>query len=790
MDPLLFGHNSEEHIVAVQHISDDKMRMHVRTIDGVRPTDADFFPFLFLSDPSYLEGFYSKYWIKELAGNNYFRFLAAFSRWSEMWDAVHQIIDRYNERTKNHVENYNEVPVLHLRADAVSQFLMQSGRTLFKGMEFNDLYRMQLDIETYSKQGFKYSNANRPEDRIIVITLSDNRGWDYILHGKQKTEPQILAELINIITEKDPDVLEGHNIYGFDLPYILKRCELHNIEFNIGRDGSPPRSFDSRSTFAERSIDYVSYEIGGRHIIDTYFLVQAYDVSKRTLESYGLKYVAQHFGFASDKRIYIQGDRISWYWDNEPDLLLRYALDDIHETRQLSEFLSPSTFYLTQMVPYNYGTLARIGSSAKIESLILREYIRHKYSVSKPETGLQTTGGYTDIFTTGILYPIIHIDVESLYPSIMLTKKIAPKNDSLKIFLSLLDHLTKLRLDTKKKIKTAKSTAESTTLDAMQASLKILINSFYGYLGYTRALFNDIAAADAVTTTGQDILRELIGTITKLKGTVVEVDTDGILFVPPAMVQNEQQEEEFARLVSKSLPPGINLRIDGRYSKMLSYKKKNYALLGYDNRLTMKGSSLISRNIEKFGKFYIQQCIDGLLNSNIDGLHRLYANIHRDISEHKLAVTDFAKTETLKENLERYSNEVSMGQRNRAAAYEAALSSGRQWRSGDRITYYITGMETTVKGFEHCKLAEEWDPNFPDENTAHYLRRLDEFSKKFEMFFSAKDFRAIFSVDDLFPFSPAGINIITTPVEKEIIQEKEETEDIQRHELTILLDDE
>ena len=41
--------------------------------------------------------------------------------------------------------------------------------------------------------------------------------------------------------------------------------------------------------------------------------------------------------------------------------------------------------------------------------------------------------------------------------------------------------------------------AERTALDARQSSMKILINSFYGYLAYNRALFNDYRAADAVT---------------------------------------------------------------------------------------------------------------------------------------------------------------------------------------------------------------------------------------------------------------------------------------------------
>jgi hypothetical protein len=77
------------------------------------------------------------------------------------------------------------------------------------------------------------------------------------------------------------------------------------------------------------------------------------------------------------------------------------------------------------------------------------------------------------------------------------------------------------------------------------------------------------------------------------------------------------------------------------------------------------------------------------------------------------------------------------------------------------VAYYITGSDPNPKGFENCKPLEEWDPNFPDENTAYYLRRLDEFASKFEDFFLPQDYRKIFSSDDLFPFDPRGVTILT-----------------------------
>jgi len=788
-DPLLYGHNQEQYIIAIHHEADGSMEVYSRSSEVLSSKKINFFPFFFLSDTYYLKGFSQKHWIKELNGTKHFRYLCVFERWSHMWDAIRDIIVKYNAGASSTVQTYSELPILHLRADPVSQFLMQSGMTLFKGMEFNDLYRMQIDIETYSKHPSSFSNPNRLEDRIILIALSDNRGWEYLINGKHGSEKEMLLKLVSIINEKDPDVLEGHNIFNFDLPYILTRCEIHSVSFTVGRNGTVPHSFDGRISFAERSFEFTSYEIAGRHVIDTFLLLQNYDTSKRTLESYGLKYAAQHFGFAKPDRTYIKSNLISWYWDHEPETLTRYAMDDVHETRQLSEYLSPSVFYLTQMIPFNYGVAARTGSSIKIESLLLREYIKHRESVPQPDFGVQTTGGYTDIFHTGVLGPILDVDVESLYPSIMLSETISPKSESLGIFLNLLESLTSMRLDAKRKMKSASNPEMKGKYDAMQSSYKILINSFYGYLGYSKALFSDYAAADNVTQSGQRILRHLISSISTNNGTVVEVDTDGIFFIPPTHIKNEKDELHFVDKIAKGLPKGINLAVNGRYKSMLSYKMKNYALLGYDQSIKIKGSSLTSRSIEKFGKTFIKQCINAMLGNNINELHQLYVSMHRNISEHKLDIADFLRTETLKESEEEYLQAINNGARNRTASYETALTSTNKWKPGDKISYYFTGSDMNIRGFENCKLADEWDPNFPDENVAYYLRRLNEFAQKFDVFFQPQDFRAIFSMDDLFGFSPEGISIITQAV-KDVSTAMLDVSDTEPHEPKIFLDEE
>ncbi|MEN3037703.1 MAG: DNA polymerase domain-containing protein [Candidatus Kryptonium sp.] len=762
MDELIYGHNQEKNIVAVQQVDESSVCVYIREGNSLREEKRKFYPFFFLSDKSYIEGFYKKFWIKKLEGNNFYKYVCAFEDLTDQWNAVRYILRNYNQKNATKAESYTDIDILYLRPDPVHQFLLQTGITLFKGMEFNDLYRIQIDIETYTKH--RFSNPERPDDRIIVISLTDNRGWEHIIDGRRKSEKQMLIELIDIIRKKDPDVIEGHNILGFDLPYLIKRAELNDIELSLGRDGSKPKI---TTTTYDRETVFTGIEIYGRHIIDTLILVQLYDFVKRELESYSLKYVSKYFGISSEDRIYIPGEKIAWYWDNEPDSLIKYALQDAKETQKLSNLLSPPYFYLTQMLPFSFWQSIKSGSSSKIEALLVRAYLRRRYSLPKPDLGSQTTGGYTDIFYTGIFENVVHADIESLYPSIMINFKISPKKDELGIFLQMLERLTKMRLEAKHKMKNATTLDEKSKYDAIQSAFKILINSFYGYLGYSKAIFNDYESADKVTMTGQKILKQLISEIINKGGKVIEVDTDGIYFVPPAeFATDEEKAKEFVKNVGSILPEGINLAFNGIYPKMLSYKKKNYALLDNNGNIEIKGASLVSRGMEPFARKFISECIKFLLHNEFEKIHELYKSLSKSIAERKIDITELAKTETLREHPERYQELVKMGKRNRSAAYELAIASGKNYRQGDRITYYITGSTPDVKSFENCKLIENWNPLKRDENIQYYLLKLNEYTKRFEIFFKPEDFKKIFSLKDGLSFE--GIQIITKKISKEI----------------------
>lgn len=763
---LLFGKDKEECIVGIYQLSDTQIRVFNRDGNNVSYHDEQFFPFFFCSDASLLDGFVpedrDKFWLVPLGGSNFFKCLSIFRNWKTYREAI----DYVNRKTSREVADVSAENVssdnsslIYNKGDAVTQYLLQSGKTLFKGMIFDDLYRLQLDIETnYNPSG----SSGFGNDEVIIVSLCDSRGWESVIHSKNRTEKALLEELIDLIQKKDPDVIEGHNIYSFDLSYLQRRCELNGVPFAIGRDRMLPKTYPASIRFAERSIDYPFFDIPGRHVIDTLFLVQSYDISKRSMQSYGLKAVAKHFGFASPDRTYVEYKDIASLWNSNHEKLLAYALDDVRETRSLSSLLSGSNFYLSQMLPYTYAMTSRIGQASKIEVLLVREYLRHKQSIPKPSVGQQHSGGYTEVFLKGILGPIVYADVESLYPSIMLSYSICPKSDELKVFPEILNELKELRFKAKHKSKEEKeggNTSLAYNFDAMQSSFKILINAMYGYLGYSGGIFNDFNEADKVTSTGQSLARKMIVDFEARGCKVIEVDTDGILFVPPPDVITESAERELVGEVSLLMPQGINIGFDGRYRKMISYMKKNYALLGYNNIMILKGSSLTSRSGEKFGRDFVRKGFESLLIEDIQGLHNLFTEYRDKILNHELDISEFSRTEGLKNSIEQYHEDVKSGKRSKSITYEIAIKAGLTVRKGDRITYYVAGSGMGSASYDKGKLGSEWKKESPDENTHFYLKRLDEYCQKFLPFFKPQDYSMIFSADTLFTFSTDGIEL-------------------------------
>ncbi|MBI3015062.1 MAG: DNA polymerase II [Candidatus Tectomicrobia bacterium] len=724
-NPLLYGHDLTPGIVAVEMTPAGSISLYIRREGKVTRTEEPLEPFMFLSDDSLLKGFEGEVERKTLAGNAFYRELLTFPCWKDL-----EQCRKYIQTNAGITAGHPDSPQLFLN-DPVQQYLIKSGKTSFKEMDFSRLKRLQVDIETYCAPEFEFPNAGRKSDRITAIALCDESGFERVLFGKEMTEEEMLREFVRLVRDLDPDVIEGHNLFKFDLPYLCTRARMHKVHLELGREGQEPTVRNSRLMIAERTIDYPRYGIYGRHVVDTWILAQYYDIATRELESFGLKDVAVQLGVAGPQRVYVEGDRTSWYFDHEPETLLKYALDDVREVRDISALLSPSYFLQAQIFPYSFQNVVVRGNAAKIDALFLREYLRQGYSIPKLKGGTEVAGGYTDIFWTGVVKNVLHCDVQSLYPSIMLAYGIFPECDELQIFSKLLKDLVRFRLEAKEQERLAKETGPRSYYHALQTTFKIVINSFYGYLGHAFSHFADFVQAAAVTEKGRVILRTMIGWLREQECEIVEIDTDGIYFVPPAAAWDESGAERLIADLNAALPEGIVVELDGRYAAMFSYTMKNYALLDLSGRLTIKGSGLRSRGIEKYQRDFLRELILLALRGELSRAPGLLEQRLRDIAEHKLPIKEIMKTETLQDSVETYQGKIKEGKRNRSALYELAQVSGRPYQAGDQVSYYVTGDSAKVTAYNNAKLAADWSPQHPDENVAYYQKKLRELYEKF-----------------------------------------------------------
>ena len=728
-DERIYGFTPEPGLVALEHApgeTSDSITLFLRLGGKLSTRQEPFFPFLWMTKPDWLAGFEPAPEIIRLAGENPYRVLVRFPTWEALERALAHL-----RKTTGRTPSDPDAPYFVLR-EPVQQFMLDTGRTSFRDLLLPDLKFLFLDIETNCAPERDFSNADREEDRILAIALSDGQGWEQILDGRDLDEKSMLRKFVEIVRKRDPDVVAGHNLFKFDLPYIETRAKRHRVPLTLGRDGSKPQTHASRFNAAERVVSYPKTHLHGRQVVDTYLLALIYDVSHRAMEGHSLKAVARHFGVPAPGRTYIEGREIAAAFRDNHDAFLRYAADDIRETAAIAPVLLAASFAQSQILPFPLETVCVRGNAGKIEALLLREYLRARHSLPAPEPAQPFEGGYTDLFFEGLARDVQHCDVRSLYPSILLRGKRNPRHDSLGVFLELLSHLRDFRIDAKIRSKEPGiSPAAASRWEALQTTFKILINSFYGYLGFSQARFNDFDLAAAVTEQGREILRGMVARLRELGAMPIEIDTDGIYYTPPSGL-DASGRERFQADFRAHLPEGIEVEFDGHFRAMFSYKMKNYALLEENGAVILKGAALKSRGLEPFLRDFLREWITLTLQDRSEEIPAMIARRRNDIALRRLPIAALAKTEMLTDAPSTYLKKREAGGKSRQPAYEVAMASGHLYQAGDAVSYYVTGAKKNLPVHANAKLAASFNPASRDENVPFYLAKLDALIKKLD----------------------------------------------------------
>jgi DNA polymerase-2 len=435
---------------------------------------------------------------------------------------------------------------------------------------------MSIDIETSENADEIYCMAVVCGDFKKVIIRTDKRLKNTI---SVKDEEELLEKFEFLVQELDPDVITGWHVIDFDFKVILDKSKEYGIQLNLGRDNSNCKIRFEQSFFLPSKADFP-----GRMVLDGIALLKTSFIN---LNDYKLDSVAQKY-LGEGKLIQSQnrGQEITRLFNKSQQKLVDYNLKDaelvlgiIDKTETLK--LSVQRSLLTGM------PLDRVGASiASLDSLYIKEARKRGLLVPggayvvKEE---RIKGGYVKESEPGIYDNIVVMDFKSLYPSIIRTFNIDPasyvkscKGKNLVKAANgacfrneegILPTLIQRLWESREKARKAKN-------ELARYAIKILMNSFFGVLATPNCRFFNLDIANAITHTGQELIKLTSEKIEKKGYPVIYGDTDSIF-----MQTNAKTCEEAAK-IGEELQNEINKYYDEHIKK--KHKRKSYLELEYE----------------------------------------------------------------------------------------------------------------------------------------------------------------------------------------------------------------
>ncbi|CDZ96255.1 DNA polymerase zeta, catalytic subunit [Phaffia rhodozyma] len=518
----------------------------------------------------------------------------------------------------------------------------------------------------FQSDGQAFDNCYMPGCHVgLIIIMTDDHSSNHSQPpstdprrtiGSRPIEPEFVSselDLLNLLTEKvwawDPDILSGWEVQGASWGYATKRMSLYGGEQFFMAELSPVLDTDGQNTSSEYDSDHSSaFQIQGRHVFNLWRMLRA----ELNLNQYTFENVAFHLLHRRVPKFSPQSLQ-DWFCSDIPSkvircinhFLLRAVM--IIEMLDLSELVSRNAEF-ARVYGVDFSDVYQRGSQFKVESFMFR--------IAKPESLLFRTPTREQVGQQAgaecipmvmepqsAFYkdPVVVLDFQSLYPSIMLAYNICystclGRADRLKdkdgnptdrfgftnLELSpgtlevLEDHITispngmmfvkptvrksllaKMLgeiLDTRVMVKDAmkgyKSNKSLTrTLNSRQLALKLLANVTYGY---TSASFSGrmphIQVADSIVQYGRESLEKAISLIHSTPewgAHVVYGDTDSLFVHLPGKSKEMAFRigYEMADAITAKNPKPMKLKFEKVYLPCVLQSKKRYVGFKYEH---------------------------------------------------------------------------------------------------------------------------------------------------------------------------------------------------------------
>lgn len=471
-----------------------------------------------------------------------------------------------------------------LAISPTEQFLIQSGKRLFKGMdEYDDVHRFSFDLET--------TGLDPKTCRIFQVGMKDNRDFQHVLSINGDTEEEIndreaeaITTFFKVINHLKPAIISGYNSENFDWYFIVERCRILGIDITkIAKTlGSIP--FYRKTQTLKMGPEMENYEqthMWGYNIMDVYHAVRRAQAINSSIKEAGLKYITKYSNVAKSNRVYIQGDKLGKiygdtendYWLNEEngdwgkikdiagevnlsdetveqllnnggliklkgcDIVERYLIDDLWETEKVDNIFNQATFLLSKVLPTSFMRSSTMGTAATWKLLMLGWYYRSGIAIPHTMPSKGFIGGLSRLLEVGFSQNVVKFDFASLYPSIQLTHNVFTDCDVMGAMRGLLQYnydYRNLYKELKKKYEVEGDSEKSSYYDKKQLPLKILNNGMFGSISAPNVYpWGDSDMGEKITCTGRQYLRHMIRFFTSKGFKPLVGDTDGFNFSVP-----------------------------------------------------------------------------------------------------------------------------------------------------------------------------------------------------------------------------------------------------------------
>jgi len=467
MSEIIFGKDKTKGIVAAEVVEDYVVCL-------TNEEDQIYFPLI--------------YWVltrfptknsQPLTGKNHYRHIVTFDNRKE-WQLF---LKKARSKRVDFYTIYNEI----------ESAMLYYGFTFFKDIKIEEVSVLSFDIEAnglvrdHTSETFVITNTyrNRKGETSKKQFILDDRGQELMI-----------AEWCDWVREVDPDFITGHNINGYDLPY-LEHCSGNGLK--LGRDDSYISFRDRSSNYrvdGSQTWEYNKITCYGRGVIDGMFLAVKHDIG-RNYPSWGLKTIAEYEGFVSEDRQFYDASLIgkNWHIPEEREKIINYCEDDSDDSLKVFDLMAPSFFYMCQSIPKPFQLVTESASGSWLNAILVRSYLQKGHSIPKASEK-EYVGGGMSWGNPGLYTNVSKWDAASFYPSTILAFNLYDrKKDPDGHYYEMIEYFTNKRFEQKAKYK---ETGDK-YYDDMQASSKVFINSGYGLMGTSGLNFNNFSIAQEIT---------------------------------------------------------------------------------------------------------------------------------------------------------------------------------------------------------------------------------------------------------------------------------------------------